>query len=204
MRTRVAGILLAFCLGTVGTIQAQVAWDAPLMVPPAAEGGLGIFLIDAAGAGANVGVLGTWRARTGQPRMGLRFGIADRDGDDLAVIAGADFTGTLTRVSPDLPLDIDWIVGLGAGFADWTRISAPFGLSFGHTFVGDGVRITPFLTPRVVLDANIGSDVPSAEEGMRLRFATDLGVEFGFGPNWRIRFGGTFGQRDAVGVGFVF
>ena len=97
MRTRVAGVLLAFCLGMVGTIQAQVAWDAPLMVPPAAEGGLGIFLIDAAGAGANVGVLGTWRARTGQPRMGLRFGIADRDGDDdLAVIAGADFAGTQT------------------------------------------------------------------------------------------------------------
>lgn len=203
MRMRIAAILLLVGLGSAGEVRAQISWDAPLMLPPAPQGGYGVYLTDAADEGADLGILGTWRARSGEPRMGLRLGIADRGDDNVAVTGGVDFAGTLTRETPDLPVDIDWVLGLGAGYADWTRVSAPFGLSFGRTFVGDGIRITPYLLPRVILDANLGSDVPSDEDGMRLRFATDLGLDLGFSPNYRIRFGGTFGQREAVGVGFV-
>ncbi len=199
---RLLGTGLALTLALAGHAAAQAAWDSPLLLPPRPTPGFGIFRAEV--HGADLGVLGTWRSG-GVGALGVRFGIADRPGG-LAGFGGVDFSGTLTRASSDFPLDISWIAGAGAGFGRWLRVSFPFGVSIGHTFTGDGVRFTPYLSPRLVLDGNFGRNRPRVPDDDRLNlgFAADLGIDIDPGSGWLVRFGGTFGDRDAIAIGLVF
>lgn len=188
-------------LATAGQASAQVAWDAPFLMPPQAQAGLGLFLTDP--AGGDLGFVGTWRSSSRPTTLGFRFGVANDWRDELSVLGGVDVSGSLTRSSSDFPLDIDWIFGAGMGIGHHALLSFPLGLSVGHTFVGDGVRFTPYVTPRVSLDAAFGGGVNSRA---RMNMAVDIGLDLAFQPTWRIRFGGTFGDRgrDAVALGIVF
>lgn len=190
---------LGAVLATAGQASAQVAWDAPFLTPPRVQPGLGFYLTDP--AAGDIGFVGTWRAPGKSRNLGFRLGLANDWRDELSVFGGVDVTGVLTRSSSEFPLDVDWVFGAGLGVGDFARISFPLGLTAGHTFEADGVRFTPYLTPRVSLDARMGGGVKS---NVDMSFSVDLGLDIAFQPTWRIRFGGSFGDRDAVALGIVF
>lgn len=199
MKIRVAGVLVALVLGVAASAEGQVAWDSPMLASPRQIPGLGIHLMSP--AGGDLGVMGTWRARTGN--IGLRFGLAD-DGhpdNNLAVFGGVDVQDMIAPASADFPLDVAWTagVGLGAG-SDGALVSVPLGISLGRALRSSTATFTPYVTPRVVLDAFFGD----GDSNLDLNLAIDLGVDLTFQPGWSVRFGGTFADRDAVSIGAVF
>lgn len=178
---------------------AQVAWDSPMLMPPGVGDGFGIFLVDV--EGGSLGAMVTWRAPSWN--FGVRGGVAER-ADDVGIFAGFDVNGALTRSTPDFPLDMDWVFGAGLGVEDGVRISAPLGLSVGHTFTGDGVTFLPYVTPRIVLDAFLGDEDEGRDDDLDLELAVDLGLDLRLTQQFLIRFGGTVGDRDGVAIGLVF
>ncbi len=199
MKKYIVALTLGILLATAGQASAQVAWDAPFLLPPQSQPGLGVYLTDP--AGGNMGFVGTWRSASKPRSLGFRLGLANDWRDRLSVLGGVDVSGALTRSTSDFPLDVDWVFGAGMGIGHYVLVSFPLGLSVGHTFVGDGVRFTPYLTPRVALDAAMGGGLGSRSD---MSLAVDVGLELAFQPTWRIRFGGSFGDRDAVALGIVF
>jgi hypothetical protein len=200
-------LLLGFAMPTAA--HAQIAWDAPLLLPPRPGAGLGVYLVDASGGG--LGVLGTWRP--GDWSYGLRLGIAEAPGDDIGVYGGFDYVSPLHSSNASFPLDVGWLAGVGAGIDDDVRLSAPLGLTLGHTFNASGAAIVPNFAPRVVLDAWFGDDEGINEDDdsdVGLDVAVDLGVDIRFTRGGAlagktIRFGATLGgDRDGLGIGIVF
>jgi hypothetical protein len=200
-RARTAWLVMVV-LAAVGAApaQGQVHWESPMVLPPADQAGLGVYLIDAAGGG--LGVLGVWRTAQAPTSMGLRGGIADdsprRDGNGIAAFFGVDMVGRLARTTAEFPLDIDWLVGAGASIGDRFLVSVPLGVTLGHRFHAEALRFVPFLTPRVVLGGTF------AGGGLGLDLAVDLGIDLTFQPAWSVRFAGTFADRGALGIGIVF
>jgi hypothetical protein len=197
-----AGILLLTV--SVGEARAQVAWDSPLFVAPASPAGWGIYLVDASYGG--IGVMTTWRGSDGPGGLGFRIGLAEGRGDDLAVYGGMDLSGYLLRASNDVPVNVAWVGGAGLGIGNAALLSFPFGVSVGRDFQADGVWFNPYVTPRVVLDAWMGSNRPPRrrDSSLELGLSVDLGMDLSFDPGWAIRFAGTLGDRSALGIGVSF
>jgi hypothetical protein len=198
MKLRALGLTVCCLVALAGDARAQVVWDAPSLLPPRAPAGTGIYLIDAHGGG--LGVLGTWRGMTNG--TGLRLGVSEgRGGDGIAVFGGLDFVSPLVTVSHEFPLDISWFAGVGAGYADWLVLSVPLGLTIGRTFGAPDVRFTPYLAPKIALDAHLGRE-PDNE--LDLNLAVDLGFDIQFPPGWAIRIGAGLGGRSGLAVGILF
>lgn len=196
-----AGLLLLWPVGRAG---AQVAWDAPWLVPPGVAGeGLGVHLVDVSGGG--LGLAATWRSPRGG--YGLRGGIVEAAGDEIGIFGGIDFSGRLARATSEQPLEVDWVFGAGLGVADWVRLSVPVGITVGHTFREEGAAFTPYVTPRLFFDALFGGDGrgPGDNDDADLGLAVDIGLDVQL-PNtgFLIRFGGSLGDREAVSLGLVF
>jgi hypothetical protein len=187
-----AGLVLA----TASSTAAQIRWDSPFLVPPRPSQGVGIYLVDVAGGG--IGALVTWIPT--QTSWGLRVGIADAPRDKVGIYGGADVSGAITRSNREFPFDMDWVFGIGASFANYTVLSVPVGLTLGHTFTGQGATFTPYLTPRLVLDALF--DAPG--DDVELDFTVDLGFDLRLRSNWLVRFGATLSDRGAIAIGIVF
>jgi hypothetical protein len=197
-------ILVALAtLSSARSLNAQVAWEAPMMASPRAPAGLGIYLGDL--AGADIGVVGTWR---GNSPIEFRFGIADRDpGDNISGLFGLTYNDILARESGDLPFDVGWFAGGGVGFGDWALLTFPVGLSAAHTFSGDGITFTPYVAPRLFLDAALGdddNDLGGDDDEVDLGFAVDLGLDLGIRRGWTLRFGASLGDHEAFLIGIVF
>ncbi|MFW6202327.1 MAG: hypothetical protein ACOC8B_07100 [Gemmatimonadota bacterium] len=200
MRTRIIGAL-ALVFGLAVPVQAQIAWDSPLLVPPRADDGFGLFLTDP--QGGSLGFLGTWRPSAAPPRLQFRLGLAEETAfaDDLAVYGGVDGSSLITRATDEFPLDVAWAAGVGISVGDIVNVAFPFGLVLGRTFTDGDASFTPYVSPRVVLDAIF--DHPVADDDLDLDLAVDLGLDLGLG-GWLIRFGGTVGDREALAIGIVF
>jgi hypothetical protein len=203
-RTTLAGLALLTGVALASPAAAQVAWDAPFLVPPRAPAGWGAVLLDP--AGGDLGLVGTWRGGTGS--WGLRGGFAEQHDDDLALLAGADLSGALVRGDSDVPVDVDWIVGGGLSVGDEILISVPFGVTVGASISAESVALGPYLSPRLVLDLWTGDDEGPGnddddDEGLDLDVAVDIGIDIAFDPGWTIRFGGTLGDREALAIGFM-
>ena len=200
MRKGVLALAVAAVLAP-GAAAGQIAWDSPLLLPPRAQPGFGIFLVDV--HGGDLGVMGLWRSPSWN--FGVRGGIAEARGDDIGVYGGIDFEGALTRATEEFPLDIDWVFGVGVGVAEGALTSLPLGLTVGHQFEGDGVGFLPYVTPRVVLDACLdcgrGND---DDDDISLDFAVDLGLDLRLTRAFVIRFGATLGDREGVAIGLIF
>jgi hypothetical protein len=200
MHKRLMMLLLSMLLLITGRAAAQIAWDAPYLVPPAAPPGFGIYLMDV--HGGSLGLMGAWRSRTGG--YGLRAGIAESRDDDVGVFGGVDFSGRVHRANANFPLDVDWVFGAGLGVADWVRVSVPLGLTLGHTFRGDGATFVPYITPRIFLDAAFDDDRED-DTDTDLGLAVDLGMDLRFARSgFIVRFGASLGDREAVAIGLVF
>lgn len=199
MRKRLLPLLLALVLLPAAPAAAQVAWDAPWLVPPVPSSEFGIYLMDV--HGGSLGVTGLWRSPTG--RVGLRGGIAEARDDDIGVLFGVDVAGNITRASSVFPLDVAWNFGAGLGVADWVRLTVPLGITLGHTFSAEGTSFTPYLTPRVFLDAAFDrSEADDSEADLGL--AVDIGLDVRLARRFLVRFGAALADRDAVAIGLVF
>ena len=178
--------------------RAQVGWDSPLMLSPSTPPGWGIYLIDPA-PGRGIGVVTGWR---GEGPLGYRIGLAEDPREDLSVFGGIDVSGVILRASGDLPIDIDWVAGAGFGAGDDFLLSFPLGVAIGREMVGEGIWFNPYTSPRVILDAYLGDGAD--EENLSLGFAVDLGFDVSFESGWAVRFAGTVGDREALGIGVSF
>jgi hypothetical protein len=191
-------LAIAFA-GGAGQGVAQPAWDSPMLLPPVAREGTGVFLMDAAGGG--IGLMGLYRSPLWN--YGLRAGVVDSNRRDrIAVFAGIDYNGLVTRATRDFPLDVDWVFGAGLSFDDNIRVSIPLGLTTGYSFRGDGVVFSPYGTPRIVLDAFLGSG--DRDRRSALSLGVDLGLDVDLGTGFLIRFGATVGRGEAVALGIFF
>jgi hypothetical protein len=181
-------------------LHAQVAWESPLLASPRAPTGFGLYLADVAGGG--LGLIGTYRGASAGNGLEFRFGIAEGGpGDDINGLFGASLTGLLARAGGDMPFDISWTAGAGVGFGDWALVTIPVGVSFGHTFRGDGVNITPYVTPRIHLDAAVGNDVGDDTD---LGLSVDLGFDLALSRGWLLRFGAALGDHEGFALGMIF
>jgi hypothetical protein len=196
-------IVAAFAaLASAGSLEAQVAWETPMLAAPRPPAGFGVYLADVAGGG--LGVLGTYRGSSSANGLEFRFGIAEGGpGDDINGLFGVSLSGLLARESGDMPFDISWIAGAGVGFGDWALITIPVGVSFGHTFRGDGINITPYVTPRLHLDAAVGDDIDNGDD-TDLGLSVDLGFDLAMARGWVLRFGAGLGDHEGFALGIVF
>jgi hypothetical protein len=173
---------------------AQVPWDSPFLAAPRATPGVGLYLADVGGLGA---LLTYQPTRTS---WGLRFGVAEGPGDDVSIFGGGDFSGIISRSNRNSPLDVDWVFGVGLGLQNDVLVSVPAGVSLGHTFPSQGATFTPYITPRLILDAFLGD----GNSDTNLDFAVDLGLDLRLQRSGTIRFGATIGDREAIAIGLVF
>lgn len=184
--------------------QAQVAWDAPQMLSPQMPGGFGIYLVDPAVPGPGndgLGVMATWRARE-IPGVGFRVGVAEGDRETFSGFGGVDISGRMVQATEEFPLHVIWITGAGIGFGDYLMFSFPVGVSLGRAFETDGVWFNPYVSPRLVLDAQMGDN--RREDDLDMRLAIDLGTDIAFSESWAVRFGASVGDRSALAIGLAF
>lgn len=201
LQYKIAFLTAFAALQPAARLDAQVAWESPMLASPRPPAGLGLYLADVYGGG--LGLIGTYRGANAGNGLEFRFGIAEGGpDDDINGLLGASFSGLLARESGDMPFDISWTAGAGVGFGDWALITIPAGVSFGHTFRGDGINITPYVTPRIHLDAALGDEV--GDDNTDLGFTVDLGFDLALRRGWMLRFGAALGDHDALAVGIVF
>lgn len=207
-RPLIFGLAAAALLTVPAEVQAQVYWDSPFHMGPDLTDGLGLHLVDPdrPGPGSGVGAMVTWRRGSIPGGIGLRFGLAEGFRDDLTGFGGVDVSGLLLARTEEFPLDLIWATGAGAGIGDYALISFPLGLYVGRSFVGDGVRFSPYAGPRLNLDGHLGREAPQGadDDELDLIFALDLGGDIVFGDGLAVRFGASVGDRNALSIGAVF
>lgn len=205
MRQRLFVLATAGILALPAAGAAQVPWDTPFHMGPGLSGGLGVHLVDfETGPGSDgIGAAVTWR-RSGVPGgLGFRAGLAEGFDGELAVFGGVDVSGYLVRESADVPLDLSWAVGAGAGVGDYAVLSFPGSIIVGKTLDAEGVRFVPYIGPRLDLDAFLGRD---GGDDLELNFTVDLGTDIVVSDGMTIRFGAAVGGDDsheALSIGIV-
>lgn len=182
---------------------AQVSWDAPLLVAPINPGGLGLYLLDTH-PGDGVGFMGVWRPGEGSGPMGYRVGVGEGFQGRLSVFGGVDIRGSFIRATEEVPVEVVWVAGAGLGVGDGLALSFPLGVSAGSVFQLEEVALSPFISPRVVLDAHLGDDHPRDRDGLALGLAVDVGVDISMTPDWTLRFGAVVGDRSGLAIGVHF
>lgn len=185
---------------------AAQAHDAPSFQPPGSERGLGFYVLSL-DPGDDVAALATWRKPGADLDVGLRGGAGDVNGD-VALLGGVELESGLVSAGGDSPLSVDWTGGIGVGAVpdqDRARVRIPFGLTLGREVRTEGPSIVPYAHPRLALDVFLRDDPPAGPgDDSELNFDLDLGADVVFDEGWRLRFGATLGNTDAVGVGVAF
>ena len=174
----------------------QTAWDSPALISPVAPAGVSVFLIDA--AGGELGGLATFRHDAGPVGLGYRLALVDQSGVDsgIAVSGGVDVSGFLSRAVEGSEVDVVWWSGGGVGIGDETVVTFPVGLVVGWSGSGGDVVLSPYGGGHVSLDISTIDN-----NTVDLSGVVDLGLDLAFASGWLIRFGATFGDRDALAIG---
>lgn len=196
----------AFAAGTVAMVMAtagapkalsaQSAWEAPALVSPTAPSGASIFLTNP--HGGDLGGLVTFRHEAGPVGLGYRVGVADQQGGDgVAVAGGIDFSGFLARAVDGSEIDVMWWSGVGASLGDATVVTFPLGAVLGWSGGGDDITLSPYAGGHLALDISAGNDSNDVNLGGSFDFGVDLHLASGL----LVRFGGSFGDREALAIG---
>jgi hypothetical protein len=174
---------------------AQIAWDSPALISPSVPAGVSVFLMDP--AGGDLGGLVTYRHAAGPVGLGYRLAIAEEQGPDgdLAVAAGFDVSGFLSRAVEGSEVDLMWWSGGGLGIGSETLVTIPLGLIVGWTG-GTDVTLSPYGGGHLNLDIWSGPG-----DSLDLSGAVDLGIDLGFQSGWLVRFGVSIGDREALAIG---
>jgi len=153
---------------------------------------IGLYLSDGPG---DLAIEGIWRRNFGTGDLGLRAGFADLG--DGYVLLGADWRQPLSLPVP--PLDLALTLGAQGAIGDGSGIGGQVGLIIGHTFTETpGVRITPFIHPRVAVVA------PLFDGDAELDVLADVGADFDFAPNLSLRVGANLGDGADWGIGLAW
>lgn len=185
----------ALALTTAIPVSAQTLWDSPPLVSPVTPAGVSLFLLKP--AGGDLGGLVTFRHDAGPVGMGYRFAVTDEDfGDGLAISGGVDISGFLSRAVEGSEVDVMWWSGIGAGIGEETIVSAPLGALVGWSGQGGDVTLSPYAGGHVALDISTFDG-----DNISLNGAFDVGIDVVLDSGWLVRFGGTFGDRDALAIG---
>jgi hypothetical protein len=154
-----------------------------------------VFLMDP--AGGDLGGLVTYRHAAGPVGLGYRLAIAEEQGPDgdLAVAAGFDVSGFLSRAVEGSEVDLMWWSGGGLGIGSETLVTIPLGLIVGWTG-GTDVTLSPYGGGHLNLDIWSGPG-----DSLDLSGAVDLGIDLGFQSGWLVRFGVSIGDREALAIG---
>ena len=194
MRPTLAAIILTAALAVPAS--AQIAWDSPALISPVAPAGVSLFLMDA--SGGELGGLATYRHEAGPVGLGYRFAVADEGGADsgVAVAAGFDVSGFLSRGVEGSEVDVVWWSGGGVGVGNETVVSIPLGIVLGWTGSGGDVILSPYGGGHLILDfSTLESNT------IDLSGVADLGLDLVLPSGWIVRFGATIGDRDAIALG---
>lgn len=185
----------------VGSAEAQVAWDAPLMIQPHEVPGWSFFVFEP-DPGDEVGAFVSWRLDAVPVGPRFRVGLAEGADGDVAAFGGFDVMGRLLDRSRHLPLSVVWFAGAGGSVSDEILVSLPAGLSLGRSVPYRGLDFQPWVAPRLVLDARLGVE-DGGESEVDLDGVVEAGVDLLLEGGWVVRFGATFAGRDALGVGLT-
>jgi len=174
---------------------AQIAWDSPALVSPAAPSGFSVFIVNP--EGGDLGALATFRHSAGAVGLGYRAAIADESGSgDLAFSAGIDVSGILARGVEGSEIDLMWWSGGGLGVGDEAVVTIPLGMILGWTGSSDNVQLSPYGGGHVVLDI-----VSGPGDAFRLDGVFDLGLDLQLSSGWMIRVGFSLGDRESLALG---
>lgn len=187
--------LVALALAT--PVSAQIAWDSPPFISPVSPAGVSLFFLNA--QGDRLGALATLRHEAGPVGLGYRLAVTEENEGDVVLAGGVDVSGFLARGVEGAELDVVWWSGLGVGVGNETLVSVPLGVIVGWSGSSDsgGVIFSPYGGGHVALDFASG-------EGDSVSFSgsIDLGGDIVLNSGWMIRFGATFGDREALALGF--
>jgi hypothetical protein len=185
-------------VGFAVPVSAQVPWDAPPLVSSVSPAGVSLFLLRA--DGGRLGGLVTLRHDAGPVGLGYRLAVTEEAGPkDIALAAGVDISGLLSRGVEGAPVDVVWWSGAGVGHGDETLLSIPLGLLVGWSGSGDdGVIFSPYAGGHVALDESTADN-----DSVDFQGAIDLGADIVMTSGWMLRFGATIGStgRDALALG---
>jgi hypothetical protein len=156
---------------------------------------IGIYLSDGPG---DLAVEGIWRRPFASGDLGLRAGFADLGDGEL--LLGADWRQPLALGTQ--PVDVALTFGGQAALGDVDALGAQVGLAFGHTFVEEGLRITPFVHPRLAVASGIGNG--NDNDDAELDVLADIGADFSFVPNLVLRLGVNLGSGADWGIGLAW
>jgi len=176
---------------------AQIAWDGPSLIGPAAPGGLSMFLVNP-DPGDGLGATLMWRRPSGSLALGYRVAVGEGAGvgGDVALAGGIDVSGRLSSSVEDVEVDVMWWSGVGASVGDGFAMSVPLGIVVGWTGKGDDVVFSPYAGGHVSLDF---ADGPG--DTMDLEGVIDLGLDLTLTAGWVVRLGASLGGRDALAIG---
>jgi hypothetical protein len=154
---------------------------------------IGVYLSDGPG---ELAVEGIWRRAFGTGDLGLRAGFADLGDGEL--LLGADWRQPLALGTQ--PIDVGLTFGGQAAVGDVDVFGAQVGLVFGHTFVEEGLHVTPYVHPRLAIAGGFGNGESDAE----LDVLADVGADFRFAPNLVLRVGVNIGDGADWGIGLAW
>jgi len=153
---------------------------------------IGIYLSDGPG---DLAIEGIWRRPFASGDLGLRAGFADLDDGEL--LLGADWRQPLALGTQ--PIDLSLTFGAQAALGGVDALGGQVGVVFGHTFVEEGLHVTPFVHPRLALTGDLNGDGET-----ELDVLADIGAEFRFAPNLSLRVGANLGSGADWGIGLAW
>lgn len=192
--------------------QTPVEWDAPSFHLPAGEDGYGVYLTFPRDLGS-VGAAGTWRRSGEYVDLGVRGGVANverPDDDALGLSAAVDLKNELVYAYEAFPLDVSWATGVGVTAVperDVAVLRVPVGLVVGRRLRAGDATVTPYLHPRLALDAFFreeGGGPAAPGDETELRMDLDVGVDVRAAEEWSVRIGLTVGRDVTAGAGLTF
>ena len=189
-------LTLLLSLALAAPVAAQAPWDGTMLLAPGSPEGLGLFLSDPGAGGFSV--MGMMRKTEAPVGFGIRASVGEDGANDVFVSGGVDLSGTLLKPTTDLPVGVIWLFGAGASVGNDVLAAFPLGLSVGADLKSEGILFRPYVTPRAALDVWSGPG-----DHLDLSLAVDLGLDLSFDPDWAIRFGASFGDRDAITIGIT-
>ncbi len=194
MTRTIVAVLVALAMAAPAS--AQIAWDSPPFISPVSPAGVSLFFLS--GSGDRLGAMATLRHDAGPVGLGYRLAVTEEtDPGDAVLAGGVDISGFLGRGIENSEIDVAWWSGLGVGVGNETVVSVPLGIIAGWSGSSDsGVIFSPYGGGHVALDVASGEgDTVSFSGGI------DVGGDIVLSSGWMVRFGATFGDREAIALG---
>jgi hypothetical protein len=195
--------LIAF-LAVPSPSAAQIAFDTPRLISPRGPGGLGVHWLRAETLPGDAdAVLVTWAPSALPDGVRLRGGGGTGAGDDPAGFGGFDVQAPLLRGGEQLPLDLDWYTGLGAGVGNHVLLTLPLGLSAAISWSSGSVWLSPYVSAGLAADLRLG-EFEGAEE-FEVLPAADVGLDLALDAARRfvLRAAASIGDRQSTAIGLV-